>query len=778
MNVTMKKLLLFCLMSAFSLMATANVKISIRLVLEDDTEVYSVSKEWLSSSVNFNFSNYLRNWNDDDPTRRFVPLRWADGYEWQENAFRTFTEAQNGQTFTLVVDTRKITITLQNDGAMGTTTLDHPDGKYAVDSAYIVTATPNPGYHFLYWKYWEKNHPEFLTNGEWAIYQPYTYTLIGGSVEGYDFLQELALLQSPIHCSVVGIWDEDLVFEPVFEAIPENADICNLQVQTSPAGGILNYSAEISCLAGEQRWISAADVQWTDGKERKFIGWSDGNKDLYRFITTTAGAQTFTAQFILASDVPATEIEVTVRGTNGKGIVAHDGTVEAGNSYFINARYGDIIYLQAVAEQGYKLESWENGSMFYPRYVVVTEDTDIKATFVESRVTITAVPDDEQAGEVTGGGSYLEGDLISLKAQPEDGWRFNNWEIYGIYGGQKVPEPLEPIGNLYYTTEPYSEGYVGNKTYNQDASFLWQLQSELPWTASDIDEEFVAHFEALPSGIASHKVTLQKEDRGADVGLVQLYGTNNYIEGEKVTVLASTTIDYAEPSFCALFKGWSDGSIDALRYIDVKKDTLLTALWEPYEYGVTPLVYHTLTVNSGDANGVAWVHGDFSNVIEGSLYTIEAQAKTGYEFDRWSDGSMQAVRVITVLDDISYTASFKLAEPRYTLTAIPAIAEQGKVIGAGEYKEGEEVLIYAIPAEGYEFVQWQDGVTNAARTVTVSATASENIYVASFRTNTPTGVECVPITSEHKAVKILRNGQLLILAPDGSLYNTIGVKIK
>ncbi len=774
----MKKLLFSCFVASLSLMATANVRINFRLVLEDDTEVYSTSKEWIANSVNFKFSSYLRNGGENDPTRKYVPLRWADDYEWQEDALRTFTEAQNGQTFTLVVDTRKITITLQNDGTMGTATLDHPDGKYAVDSTYTITATPNSGYRFLYWRYWEKEWPESLRNGEWAIYQPYGPTIIGGGVDGYDFLPDMALLQSPIHCGVVGLWNADLIFEPVFESIPAGADICNLNVQTSPAGGIFNYSAEVTCLAGEQRWISAADVKWADGEERKFIGWSDGSKDLYRFITTTSGTQTFTAQFILASEAPATSFEVIVRGTANKGIVAHDGIVETNTSYFLNAHYGDIIYLQAVAEQGYKLDSWENGSTFYPRYVVVTEDTDFKATFVEARITITAVPDDEQAGEVTGSGSYLDGDIITLEALPKDGWRFNNWEIYSIFNGQKVLEPLEPIGDLYYTTEPYSEGYVGNKTFDPEAPFLWQLQSELSWTASDMDEEFVAHFEELPNGIVSHKVTLQKEDRGADVGWVQLYGANNYIEGEKVPVLAFTTINYAEPSYCALFKGWNDGSLDALRYIDVTKDTLLTALWQPYEYSVTTLAYHTLTVNSGDANGVAWVHGDYSNVIEGSLYTIEAQAQTGYEFDHWSDGNTQAVRWITVLADTTYTAYFKIAEPRYKLTAIPAIESQGEVVGAGEYKEGEEVLIYAVPADGYEFVQWQDGNLNAARIVTVQTDLAQNIYVASFRPKTATGSEYTTITNEAKAVKILRDGQLLILTTDGHLYNTLGNKIQ
>jgi hypothetical protein len=48
-------------------------------------------------------------------------------------------------------------------------------------------------------------------------------------------------------------------------------------------------------------------------------------------------------------------------------------------------------------------------------------------------------------------------------------------------------------------------------------------------------------------------------------------------------------------------------------------------------------------------------------------------------------------------------------------------AENGTVTGSGEYEHGTEVTLTAIPNEGYHFVKWSDGVTEAIRTIMVIA---------------------------------------------------------
>ena len=88
------------------------------------------------------------------------------------------------------------------------------------------------------------------------------------------------------------------------------------------------------------------------------------------------------------------------------------------------------------------------------------------------------------------------------------------------------------------------------------------------------------------------------------------------------------------------------------------------------------------------------------------------------------------MRTITVTSDATFTATFEAdAVTRYTITVLSTNESKGTVSGGGTYEEGAEVTITAIPNEGYRFVQWNDGDTNAVRTITVTADAT---YIATF----------------------------------------------
>ena len=63
-------------------------------------------------------------------------------------------------------------------------------------------------------------------------------------------------------------------------------------------------------------------------------------------------------------------------------------------------------------------------------------------------------------------------------------------------------------------------------------------------------------------------------------------------------------------------------------------------------------------------------------------------------------------------------------DSKYQLTLEASPAEGGTVEGAGKYEEGEEVTISATANEGYAFVEWGDGDTNASRTYIMPGSAS------------------------------------------------------
>jgi hypothetical protein len=67
----------------------------------------------------------------------------------------------------------------------------------------------------------------------------------------------------------------------------------------------------------------------------------------------------------------------------------------------------------------------------------------------------------------------------------------------------------------------------------------------------------------------------------------------------------------------------------------------------------------TLTVRSAnESQGSVSGGGTFD---EGSTQTVQATPKTGFAFDKWSDGSTQNPRTVKLTSDLTLTASFKVA---------------------------------------------------------------------------------------------------------------------
>ena len=95
--------------------------------------------------------------------------------------------------------------------------------------------------------------------------------------------------------------------------------------------------------------------------------------------------------------------------------------------------------------------------------------------------------------------------------------------------------------------------------------------------------------------------------------------------------------------------------------------------------------------------------------------TVYAVATDGYVFDCWSDGSRLSARTDkNIGSDITVVAVFKKRS-----FAVKYAAENGRIQGNGEQivEYGENAgSVKAILDEGYEFVEWSDGTTDAVRT--------------------------------------------------------------
>ena len=136
--------------------------------------------------------------------------------------------------------------------------------------------------------------------------------------------------------------------------------------------------------------------------------------------------------------------------------------------------------------------------------------------------------------------------------------------------------------------------------------------------------------------------------------------------------------------------------------------------------------YYTVTVQSNNPDmGSTTGSGTY---MAGSVTTITATANSGYRFVQWNDGNTNAIRTITVNSDATYTAYFEAVTQYYTITVLSADETMGTTSGSGTFGAGTVTTITANANNGYRFVQWNDGNTNAIRAITVNADATYTAY--------------------------------------------------
>ena len=118
----------------------------------------------------------------------------------------------------------------------------------------------------------------------------------------------------------------------------------------------------------------------------------------------------------------------------------------------------------------------------------------------------------------------------------------------------------------------------------------------------------------------------------------------------------------------------------------------------------------------------------FKNVDKNiPLYVPKGSEKAYKQADQWKD--FIHLRTIGEEKDYIDTEEQPIA---YTITVTANNDAWGNVLGDGKYKAGEEISIYAVPKEGYEFSTWNDGNTDNPRFVTV---LSDSIFTAIFVEN-------------------------------------------
>lgn len=168
--------------------------------------------------------------------------------------------------------------------------------------------------------------------------------------------------------------------------------------------------------------------------------------------------------------------------------------------------------------------------------------------------------------------------------------------------------------------------------------------------------------------------------------------------------------------------------------------------------------------------------------FEGTHFNLYAYPATGYKFVSWSDGNTDNPRLIIMpahdvyLDPIVEVDDSQT--PKGAIINANATEGQGSITGftSGWYAEGTELTITAVAANGYQFVEWSDGVKDNPYHLTV--VDKQNISITACFAPIKEGIDNISQEPTANSQKLIIDGILYIIRPDGKIYNAQGAEIK
>lgn len=456
-----------------------------------------------------------------------------------------------------------------------------------------------------------------------------------------------------------------------------------------------------------------ARIQATARSGYHFLQWQDGNTANPRTIQMTQDSA-FTAIFVVNNSyITVYANDSTMGGVNGTGL------------YIYNAP----VTLTATANSGYHFLRWNDGVTQNPRYLVATRDTTFTAIFVSNVSTLTVANANPEMGNVSGSGVYYYQNLVSITATPNYGYHFTQWNDGNTQNPRTITINQDTAFTAYFALNTYSiigssnsttMGSVtggGVYTYLHNMSLTatpaygyhfvqWNDQvTDNPRTITVTrDSAFTAQFAAN-----SYSITAAPNDPS----MGSVYGSGTYNYNTTATLTAVETYGYH-------FTQWSDGVTSNPRVVTVQNNATYTAQFAINSY--------ILTVQSSNpAIGTASGGGSYSYLTP---VTITALPNVGYHFTQWSDGNTGNPRLVSVVQNATYTAQFAINS--YAVGVTSNNTNMGGVSGSGTYHHNSTATLSATAYYGYHFVQWQDGNTQNPRTVVVTDSAQ---YTAQFDYN-------------------------------------------
>ena len=356
-------------------------------------------------------------------------------------------------------------------------------------------------------------------------------------------------------------------------------------------------------------------------------------------------------------------------------------------------------------------------------------------------VSVSANP--TNGGNVTGGGTYNQGQSCTVTATANSGFTFTNWTENGsvvstqanytfvvnsnrnlVANFQAQPQNY----NITVSANPTNGGSVsGGGSYQQGQSCTVHATANSGFTFTNWTENgnvvstqanytftvngnrtLVANFQAQPQNY-----TVSVSANPTNAGTVSGGGT--FQQGQTCTVHATPATNY---TFVRWTENGNQVSTNANYTFVVNGNRNLVAQFQGQSYYIATTSNPN---NGGTTSGNGLYHF-------GESCTVTATPATGYEFNNWTDNgdvaSTEAAYTFTVESGRNLVANFAVQTFQITATVEPA--EGGTAIGSGTYNYGEMVTIEVDTNEDWAFLNWTENGSIVSEEKTFTFTATEN----------------------------------------------------
>lgn len=253
----------------------------------------------------------------------------------------------------------------------------------------------------------------------------------------------------------------------------------NIQISVDPAGG--------GVVSGAGAYYEGDTVTVTaqPGEKYNFAGWKENGQvvsESASYSFTVTGPRDLTAEFALKKFQVIVSVDP-----------AGSGEVTGAGTYDIDTE----VTVASTAEESYVFTRWvEAGETVSedPQYTFTLAGDRMLSAVMTKTYVISATANDTDGGTVTGGGTYLDGQTVTVAAVAVDGYEFTGWAENGA-------------------------------VVSSEAVYSFQVVA---------DRSLVAVF------VATHEITLLVSPAGAGT----VAGAGMYLEGQQAVVTATPASGY------------------------------------------------------------------------------------------------------------------------------------------------------------------------------------------------------------------------------------------